>query len=335
MSLIIPKSYSVLMTPLVSKDTYGETLNISKDINVEDFIKETGISQIKREVDNGDFDFGAFVFGSINLTCFNFDGKFSSIDDSRSIFKFSRDRAKVTVNFYDGISNTPTSSFYGLIDDRATTLNTKKQEIKFKILSNDSIINRVKVPAGSIADGSLISTAFKSILNLPEITAVLNYVESLINPKNDYVIDVGSVFDNLIVKDALDKLLLVSDSVLFVDQETFNIHIRSREFNPNSAVKNLFGAGDRFGRENIISLDKYNQGLQRAFNTITVGTITKTDLGYSELYGDNKKTITANFITNETTLSEVAQNLLDNWKVPKEEMEIELKTSEVRGDWVF
>ena len=48
-----------------------------------------------------------------------------------------------------------------------------------------------------------------------------------------------------------------------------------------------------------------------------------------------KKTITANFITNETTLSEVAQNLLDNWKVPKEEMEIELKTSEVRGIGFF
>ena len=65
MSLIIPKSYSVLMTPLVSKDTYGETLNISKDINVEDFIKETGISQIKREVDNGDFDFGALFLEAL------------------------------------------------------------------------------------------------------------------------------------------------------------------------------------------------------------------------------------------------------------------------------
>ena len=133
MALIRPKGYQVLLTPLVAKNTYGTEQDITLNVDLEDFVKNGGISTIKREIDNGDFEVGVFVFGSINLTCINTDGRFSDPSDSRTLFRYTRDKARITVNFYDGTSNTADSSFRGLIDDRATKMNFGKNEVKFKL----------------------------------------------------------------------------------------------------------------------------------------------------------------------------------------------------------
>ena len=330
MALIRPKSYQVLITPLVGKDVYGTQVDVTKDVEIDDFVKDSGISTIKREVDNGDFDIGVFVFDSINLTCLNFDGKFSGINDSRSMFKYQRDKARITINFFNGESNTPDSSFRGILDDRATKLDFGKNEIKFKLLSNDSIINRVKVPAASIPNGTLVSDAVKTLLQLADIVAVLNYNALDINVLNDYTIDDGSKFDNKTVKKALDKLLAVSNSVLIIEKDTDNMIVRSRTWN-SGATKRLYGHGDLFGRENIINIKGYNNGLQRAFNTINVGDISRSNAGFIDMYGDNPKNFTFDFITNPTTQALIAADILDYWKAPKIELEVEAKTSEVKN----
>lgn len=330
MALIRPKSYQVLITPLIAKDTYGTQKDVTENVEIDDYVKDSGISTIKKEVDNGDFDIGVFVFDSINLTCFNFDGRFSGINDSRSMFKYSRDKAKITVNFFNGESNTPDSSFRGILDDRATKLNFGKNEIKFKLLSNDSIINRVKVPAASIPNGTMISDAIKTLLQLTDITSVLNYDNANINVLNDYEIDDGSNFDNKTVKAALDKLLAVSNSVLLIEKDTDNMIVRSRTWN-SGQTKRFYGHGDLFGRENIINIKNYNDGLQRAFNTINIKNISSSNAGYIDLYGDNAKTFTFDFITNPVTQKQIADDILDYWKSPKIELEVEAKTSEVKN----
>ncbi len=330
MAIIRPKGYQVLITPLVAKDTYGTIQDITKDIDIEDFVRDGGISAINKEVDNGDFDFGVFVFDSLNLKCINFNGKFADPNDSRSIFKYSRDKAKVTINYFNGISNTPDASFKGLIDDRATKLNFKSSAIRFKLLSNDSIINRVKVPAGVVQNGSLISTSIKIILQLPEILAVLNYDEANINVLNDYVIDVGSELENISIKKALDLMLAASNSVMTVDKDTDDIFIRSREFN-SGTVKDFFGDGDLLGRENIIDIKNHNTGLQRAFNTIRVGNAVESNLGLIEINGDNGKEFELPFITNILTEIQIAKDLLAYWSVPKIELELVATTNETKG----
>lgn len=329
MARIRPISYQVLMTPLIGKDEYGTEIDVTKDINVEDFLKDNGISSIKKEVDNGDFDIGVFVFDSINLTCINYDGTFSDFFDYRSIFKFGRDKAKVVVNYFDGTSNTPDISFKGLVDDRATKLDFTKSEIKLIVLSQDSILNRVKVSGGTVSNGSMISTAIKNILNIPAITSVLNYNEADINVLNDYVVDDASKLENKTIKEAIDLLLGASNSVLVVDKLD-NIIVRSREYNTGSVFK-FFGENDLLGRQNIISIRDYNSGLQRAFNTIIVGEQSASNIGFIEVYGDNKKNFKFDFITNVDTQAQIAADILDFWKTPKIELQITAKTSEVRG----
>lgn len=327
--MIRPTSYQVLITPQISKGVYGTTLDITQDINIDDYVKENGIGSIKKEIDNGDFDIGVFVFDNISLNCINFDGRFSDPQDSRTIFKYSRDKAKVKINFYDGTSNTPMISFKGIIDDRSSKLDFKKSELTFVVLSHDSIINRHVVPGGTVANGSLISTAIKQVLNTNDITSVLNYSPANINVLNDYIIDDASDFAGNTAKEVLDKLLLCSNSVLIID-DSDNIIVRSRDYNSGTQF-DFFGDNDPLGRQNIINIKKYNNGLQRAFNTIVVNSESKSDAAFIDMYGDNRKKIDFGFITNVSKSAEIAQNILDYWKVPKIELIITAKTSEVRG----
>jgi hypothetical protein len=333
MALIRPKSYQVLITPLVAKNTYGTTIDVTQDVVLDDYVKDKGITTIKGEIDNGDFDIGVFVFDSISLTCINSTGIFSGPNESRSMFKYSRDKAKITINFFNGETNSADSSFRGLIDDRATKLNFKKNEIKFKVLSNDSIINRVKISGGLVNDGALASVAIKSILQQTDIISVLNYSDANVNVLNDYIVDDGSYFDDKVTKSALDDLLLLTNSVMIVEKDTDNMIVKSRAVN-SGTTKRFYGPGDLLGRENIANIFNYNEGLQRAFNTFTVGNISKSNLGLIDANGDNPKNINFDFITTEATQSDIATDLLDYWKAPKIELEILAKTSEVK-DLVF
>lgn len=327
--MIRPRSYQVLLTPLVAKDTYGTSIDVTGEFEIDDYVNAKGISSINREVDNGDYDFGVFVYDSIKLKCFNLDGKFAPPTDSRSIFMHSRDKAKIKINFFDGESESSTITFEGLIDERATRMNFKNDEISFTVLSQDSILNRVKVPAGSINNGALISFAIKTLLQLPEITAVLNYDESNINVQNDYEIDEAAVFDNLIVKEVLDKLLSASNSTLIVNK-TNDIIVRSRAFN-SGAIFNFYGHGDIFGRENIIDITNYNDGLHRMFNTVTVGGVSVSNIGSIDSDGDNEKRINYDFITSPLKKLSIANDLLRDWSVKKKELVITARTVDVKA----
>lgn len=328
--MIRPRSYQVLLTPLIAKDTYGTAVDVTGEFEIDDFVNAKGISSINREVDNGDYDFGVFVYDSIKLKFFNLDGKFAPPEDSRSMFIYSRDRAKIKINFFDGENEDSTITFEGLIDERATRMNFKTDEISFTVLSQDSILNRVKVPAGSITNGTAISLAIKNLLRLPEITAVLNYNESNINVQNDYTIDDGDVFDNLIVRKALDQLLSASNSTIIVNK-TNDVIVRSRTYNSSSDVFRFFGDGDIFGRENIIEISKYNDGLHRMFNTVTVGGVSVSNPGSIDSEGDNEKRIQFDFITDPQKNFDIATDLLNNWGVKKRELIITARTIDVKN----
>lgn len=331
---IRPAGYQILITPLVARNEYGTQLDVTKDIVIDDYVRKGGLNSIQREVDNGDFDFGVFVFNSVSISCINENGLFSDQSDSRSMFKYTRDKTKVTINFYDGESSTAITSFKGIIDERATKVNFTKNEVRMVVLSEDSIINRVKVAGGVVPSGSLVSQAIKNILNVPEITTVLNYDPLNINVKDDYEIDDGSVFSNKTAKQALDDLLAVSNSVMIVEGFS-NIVVRSRDVRLDGGVFNFYGEGDLFGRQNILQIKNYNTGLHRAFSTVRVSNQVATNVGYAQEYGDNTKKIDFEFITNESKQAQIASNILNDWKSPKIELELVARTKDVKDLWFF
>lgn len=324
--------YEVLFTPLVYHGEYGETIDVTKDVNMVDYIKN--VDKIKQDIDNGDYDIGIFTFGNITLKCVNFNGKFNDATDYRSIFPFKRDLCKVKISFFDA-DNTESIKFEGLINDDASRTNESgtdedfsKNEVRFKVLSKDSIFRQTNVQAGSIADGVTSKTALDIILNQPEITNILNYNASNVNLDYNAVIDDGEYFSNLTVKEALDEILLVCNSILIIDSSD-NIIIKSRV--ENTTTWYLYGAGDEYGRENILSFKNYNTGVQRAFSSIKFEDNVAQDDAYIELYGFSQKEINVDFITNTSTRQDIIDNILLDWKAPKQEIEVTVPASEVAG----
>lgn len=318
------RNYRVLFTPLVGQNRYGDAIDVTQDVDLTDWIMSLG--KITKEIDNGDYDFGIFTFGDITLKAINYDRRFNTPDDPRSMFKYRRDRCKVDIYFYDEDGNSSTH-FKGLINDDATRLDFQKNQTRIKVLSVDSIFRQVSVPAGSIVSTDNFSTAIKKILNVPEITTTLTYSASNVNVDLDLQIDDGEFFSNMVAKEALDLLLLASNSILYVDRNN-TIYVKSRRESVNQF--DLYGSGDLYGRENILSVKEYNNGLQRAFSSIQVNDDTVvTDSKWVYEYGFRQKSVNLDFITNLDTEELIAQRLLDSFKIPKPELELEVISKSV------
>lgn len=319
--------YEVFITPLSDINTYGT------EINVSDFISVSGIPTIKQNIDAGDYDIGVFTYGDIKLKAENVNGKFNDETDIRSIFQFSRDLAKVRIEFKASISNadktlteTSTVTYKGLINEEATRTNTVKEQVDFKVLSLDSVIRTEKVAAGIITNGSTVKVALESILDTAKITSVLGFSAANINPDSNYIIDDGSVFDSLITRDALNQLLLTSNSIFVIDSND-NMIIKDRVENLTTDVLILFGKSDFHGRENIVSIKKYNSGKQRMFNSVQVNDLIKTNAALQATFGVRTKIITADHVTDADTEAIIANNLLDEFEAPKIELEINVPTN--------
>lgn len=318
-------STKIYFTPLVSENVYGTTVDVTQDVDLTDFIKS--ISTIRREVDNGDNDFGIFTFGNINLTAINYTGKFNDEHHNGvSIFPYKRDRTKVEIKFQNK-DGTLETRFKGLLNDDATRQNLRDDTVSFKILSLDSIFRQVRVAPGSVVTGDLFSLAIKKILNVPDITTTLNYNAANITVDLDLTIDEGEAFSNSVAKDRLDQLLLASNSILYVDK-TDTVYVKPRE--ESATQYDLNGRADKYGRDEIIDIRSYNTGLQRAFSSIKVNDNTiATAEDWVDTYGFRQKTMSFDFINTPSKELQIAQRILDEFKAPKQEMEVDVKTDSV------
>lgn len=298
-------------------------------IDVSEKINASGIGSITKSIDASDYSFGVFTFSDITLKAKNINGYFN-INDSRSIFPYGRNKAKVKITFIEFDNSVTTSDttkivFDGVINDEATRLDIKTSMITFKVLSFDSVFRTTKVSAGSITDSTLVSAAIYSILNQSDITSLLTVSLSNINPDLDIAIDDGSTFDNNSVIDALNELLLISNSCLVIDS-TNSVIVKSRDISNYDDALRLHGPSDVHRRENIIDIESYNDGYHRAFTSITFNRVNYTDIGYSTDFGFRNKNITASSITDDAKNLTIATRLNSEFKSPKIEMEVSVRT---------
>lgn len=329
--------YRVFFTPLedVSASIYGD------EIDVSDRIKIDGIGNIRKGIDAADYQIGVFYFQDIDLKGFNYNGYFNDMGDTRSIFTSIRDLCKVRIVFEeveitrnsDGTISTSilqTSTFEGIINEEATRLSLSDDSIAFKVLSLDSVLRTTNVAGGLINDGDSAQDAIFAILNQPRITAVLGLDIANINPDYDFVIDDAVPLTGLTVKEALDQLLMASNSILFINRDK-DIIVKDRTENTTKPINFLYGKSDQYGRENIIRINNYNPGIHRTVTAFKVNDILSDDLGFAELYGYREKELNFDFITNPDTEATIGQRLLNDFKAPKIELEIEVATRHVKN----
>lgn len=317
----------VFITPLIRNDEYGD------EVEVTDYVRNSGIGAIRRGIDDTDFSFGVYNFGEVKISLDNDTGIFNPETDSRSMFGFKRDRAKVRIVYQritvqrsasGGIVDSDTVDdivFRGIIANEGIRQNVDASQLDMRVLSRDAIINKAKVPGGAVANGILASQAILRCLAADEITAVLNVDQLNINVDHDFTIDDGSGFDNRIVFSALSDLMIVTNSALYVD-ESDNVIVRPRAANDALATLELFGPFDPMGRSNIINCQSQNDGMQRVFTSVSINEQVFTNEEYAEMFGFRRKDYTFDFLTDATKAMDVAAALVGEFKFPRREMVI-------------
>jgi len=316
------KAYLYVLLSQYIYDTVG--------IDITERVIWGGIPAIKRSGgDAADYGFGTFVYSDIDLKCANVDGYFNDENDSRSIFKYNRDKAKVNIVLNDDIVGDKII-FSGIINEEATKTSGEKEEIQFKVLSRDSILRTLKVQSGIITNGMLCSDAIKSLLNQTEVLSVLNYSASNINVGADFVIDDGNYFSEMATRKALDDLLITSNSIMLIDSN-YNMIVKSRQENSTTSVLNLYGPFDIMGRQNIIGLSDYNSGKHRIFTSVIISGVEYENVAYSSTFGYKSKEFTFDFITTAATKLAVATGLCEEFKSSKIELKVEAPSTVVKG----
>jgi len=221
-----------------------------------------------------------------------------------------------------------------LLTDIVTDQKPNEREISITFLSYDSVFSKASVLDGSILDGVTFTQAFKILLTGSDtITNLLNYSDGNINPKLNLTIDEGFVFDGLLIKDALDKLLQAANSILLID-DSENIIIRSRDANDNTPHELYLN--DKNKRDNINSIDSYNNGKQRMFNNVVVNNNTQKRDKVSIFDNDvNQQTFTLDFITTISKNGIIAQSYVDEFGQPKKEIILTIDKEESLGMVLF
>lgn len=305
--------YQVFLRPLIAPNAYGDELEITN------YIANRGLGSIESTIDNTDYVVGVFSYTYMSIKLLNYDGRLSGPEFPDSIFTYKRDSSLVIVRFGD-------YSFEGLINEQATK--EDNDIIDLKVISKESIIEKTAIPFGIINNGVLCSEAIRVILDRSPINNILNVKAENIFLDFDFEIDsVDDLFGES-TRDGLNRLLALSNSFLFVNKDSEAV-VTSRT-RINEVKKIFFASHDPIGREPvIIQTLKFNDGTHRAFNAFNISDTTEQDNNFIAEYGYNRGDIDAPFLKSEPTRRSIALNLVNKYKIPKKELIIQVKTSDI------
>jgi hypothetical protein len=310
------KTYKVYLTPLIDDQTYGTEVEIS------DYVSNPTLGSIKKNTDSDDNTFGEYLLGSFNLTCANFNGEFNE-GDPRSFFPTKRDSSKIRIVYFDSLTSS-SASFKGIVNDEGTGQDSDTELLKIKVLALDSILRKVLVTSGTVSAGDLFSDAIKALLNKTAITSVLTYDANEISVGLDLTIDTGVPFTNAPTWDAVKELLIASNSVIYVDDET--VKVKPRDFDTGN-ISYFYGPADTLDRENIIKISGHNNGSHRIFNSIKVNDTTYTDTTSEGWFGLSQRRFTFDFITDSTKELLIARELVEQFRYPRIEFMMTVPTA--------
>jgi hypothetical protein len=311
--MTVDANYKVYLTPLLGPDEYGSEVDIS------DYVLSR-VGNVSKKTDSDNYAIGAYLMGTVNLTCVNYNGEFNE-SDHRSFFPYKRDLSKIRIVYFN---DTETTSFKGLITDKGTNINAEKELIKIRVLALESILDKTQVGAGIVEAGDLFSEAIKTILNVSMITSVLIYDESNISVDLDLAIDQeGGAFDDKSTWEALKLLLIASNSVVYIDDET--IKVKTRDENTGE-ISYFYGPGDTLDRENIIKISEYNNGAHRIFNSVSINNTIYTDEPSKDWFGLSQTNSTLDFITDSDKELIIAKRLVNQFRYPRIEFKLTCTT---------
>lgn len=305
-----------------------------------DFIEITQdvqkLGNIGQQLDNTTYGVGIFRNSSFSFTLLNSEGLYSEADTLRSIFKYKKADSIIKVTWdqkdFDNICGftnpqmllTDEVEIYrGLLSDVSARSDIDDQTIQFTCLGFESLFDREVVPIADISNGDTVSSVIFECLDQTIITEQLTVDVSNINVDLDTTIDDISSLETKTVKEALEELLLLSNSILKV--ENLTVYVRSRDADA-SLSKTFYGQAAINGVEDIIDLKNLRDGYNRLFNywNWEETTIIARDTSSVNKYGVKKNTIKSDLIAPSSTskIESILGASRDEFSFPKTELEL-------------
>jgi len=308
---------------------YDDWVDISKYV--------LSVGQLKIGIDSSEYQIGVYQYPNATIKLNNRGGEFNDVGDvnGRSLFVFKRNdsQIKITYNLMDegpycgtaiaGVSylSDEVEIFKGLIVDDSFRQDALTEEVSFKILGRETLFNRTEVDFASLSNGDLISEAIETILSDDKITSLLTVSVANINVDIDQTIDDVTEFEDKTVREALNELLLLGNSVLLIEDDA--IIVKARDESATNK-KTFYGQASPNGIEDIVSISNYNNGAQRVFNFLVWdgSAAKKTNNSSISINGVHKKEFNQPYFTDLTKQNNILQGILDEFQDKKQELEL-------------
>lgn len=318
--------FRVYINPFDDDGNYTGFEDVTKYVNL------SSLSDITQDIDSAEYQLGVFRYPNLQLKLNNQSGKFSDVEVVQSIFRFRRADSQVKVTYslldegpYCGVAicgetylSEEITLYTGLINDESYSTSVKNQDVTVKVLGFESVFTRTLVPYSALSNGMLVSAAIYAILNQLAITNLLTVDLSNIDPFLDQAIDTVTPFETMTVKEALDKLLVTSNSVLYIRDQV--VYVTNRV--ATAAVQTTFyGQAAIDGAEEIADIKELKNGVSKVFNYITwVDTnLSSTDSDSVNRYGARKLELDYDFFTNTGKRTNIMDNIAAEFAVAKQE----------------
>ena len=317
---------------------FDDNGNLSTEVEITRDVLTNSISSFSKQLDLSAFDIGIFRTSNGTLSVRNDHGRYNDVGDPRSIFggfrrgnaivRFTYDRANFNAHGDVGLlpheihPSEEVDVFKGLLIDDSSTQDVRKHNSKFQILGREVLFDREDVPFALLANGQTVKVILEKILDQPSITKFMTFTAANIVPANNVVVDDVSSFQNKTVKAALNRLLLISNSVFFLDVDDMKVSSRDA----GAGVDFTFhGQASFTGRENIVNLNNVKNGLNRVINYFTWKDtlLLEQEPGTVGVHGIREKEIFDESITTEATKTLILEELRDEFGPLKDELDIE------------
>ena len=324
-------AFRVYINPKDDAGAFTGYQEVTSDVDL------SSLASITEKIDNDEYDVGTFKFNTLTMKLRNEDGNYSDVENVESIFRDRRGGSKVQFRWQVqghqticGVAPcgmgrakiTPELTVYdGILNDDASKQDIDTQQITFKVLSSNSVLDEVETNFGSLSNGDLFSEAILTVLSQTEVTNILTVDVANINVGLDVLIDDVSDFENTTVKEALDDLLFGSNSVMYVIDNI--IYISSRDGGATTQFT-FRGQGSNAGIEDIIKLSGISAGRNNVFNywTWKDTTLNATDSASITANGVKKKAISFSQITNTTKRQSILDAQRDEFSDLKQEFKL-------------
>ena len=304
--------------------------------DISDDVLFDSMGSVAVDLDNTEFDIGVYRNSSFSLSLINDHGKYSDISFPKSVFKYSRGNTLVRIT-WDYANDYPICGtgqigtmqmsnertiLEGLLSDESLEMEIDDQKAKFKVLGREFLFQQTVVPFDTVDNGDLFSVTLYKILNQTGITDYLTVSQANITCGSDQTIDSIASLQNKTVQEGLNKLLLMSNSVLYIKDDTVYVAPRT----PTAAVQYTFyGQASESGAEDIIGIKKIRNGMAKTFNYFTwkdAATLSAEDSTSTAKYGVRKREISADFTTDTTKRQNILNALRDEFGMPKQEFDL-------------